>query len=152
MNETRTNETGAVPPAVTAFLRGLQTGEWDGMEGFLTPDVLYDATVPGWRYQYEGVERVVREYREEWTGRHPWRVAECQVHPTPDGAVVDLEARAGSPGAEEAFRQANIFRLDGGRIAEHRFYCCGEWDDATLRAIDEGAPKVRRAATVAAGR
>ncbi len=49
---------------------------------------------------------------------------------------------------EEGCRIANIFRLEDGRIAEHRLYCCGEWDEETLRHIEARAPNVRRVATV----
>ena len=112
--------------------------------------MLYDASVPGWHYQYEGAERVAKEYENEWTGQHVWDVVEHHVSPTPDGVVLDFEARgtcrgdANHPPHEEAVRIANIFRLEGGRIAEHRFYCCGEWDEETLRRIEAEAPKVNR--------
>ena len=140
-----------VPAPIRRFLEGLQTADWDGIKDCYTPDALYDATVPGWRYQYEGAARIARELREEWTGKHPWRIVELHVTPTPDGAVVDFEARGRCPGDahhgphEEAVRLANIFRLEEGRIAEHRCYCCGEWDEETLRRIEAEAPKVRPA-------
>jgi hypothetical protein len=141
-----------LPPAVACFLRGLETGEWGAMESCLAPDVLYDATVPGWHYQYEGNERVLLEYREEWTGKHTWRIVERHAPIVAEGvAVVDLEARGRCPGDtghashEEAVRIANIFHLVGGRIAEHRFYCCGEWDEETLHRIETEAPHVDRA-------
>lgn len=142
------------PLAVQRFLDGLQTGNWDGMEEHYTPEVLYDASVPGWRYQYGGPSRVAEELREEWTGKHTWRIVEQHVIPTAEGVVVDFEIRGRCPGDddhephEEACRIANIFRLAGDQIAEHRFYCCGEWDEETLRRIEAEAPKVRRDATV----
>lgn len=139
-----------IPIAVARFLDGIWTGDWSGIEDHLTADVLYDASVPGWHYQYAGAERVAQEYREEWTGQHTWRVIERHVSPTPDGVVVDFEARGRCPGDEnhdaheEAIRIANIFRLADGLIAEHRFYCCGEWDEETLQRIEAEAPKVSR--------
>lgn len=138
----------SLPIAVQRFLHGLETGEWDGIEQHLQTDVLYDASVPSWHYQYAGAAQVAREYREEWTGKHPWRIVERHVAATPDGVVVDFEARGRCPGDEshpaheEAVRIANIFRLIEGRIAEHRFYCCGEWDAQTLRRIEAEAPRV----------
>jgi hypothetical protein len=139
-----------IPAAVARFLEGIETGDWGGMEEHLAPDVLYDASVPGWHYQYQGAARVVREFQNEWTRKHTWRVVESHAAYTPDGVVLDFEARGCCPGDEshaaheEAIRMANIFRLEGGRIAEHRFYCCGEWDEETIRRIEEEAPKVRR--------
>ncbi|MGH2597922.1 MAG: nuclear transport factor 2 family protein [Dehalococcoidia bacterium] len=143
-----------VPAAIQHFLEGIQTGNWDGVEDCFTPDAVYDASVPGWHYQYQGAARIAQELREEWTGKHPWWLVEINVVLTPVGAVVDFEARGRCPGDErhapheEGIRLANIFRLEGGRIAEHRFYCCGEWDEETLRRIEAEAPNVRRAAAV----
>jgi len=147
-----------VPTAVQRFLEGIQTANWDGIEDYYTPDVLYDASVPGWHYQYEGVDRMVQELREEWTGKNPWRIIELHTMPTPDGVVVDIEIRgqrqsdAHSAPREVGCRIANIFQLEGDRIAEHRYYCCGEWDEETLRRVEAVAPKVRRAAAVSMGR
>jgi hypothetical protein len=146
--------TADVPVAVQRLLDGMQTANWDGIEECFTADALYDASVPGWRYQYEGAERIARELREEWTAKHPWRIVELHVAPTAEGVVVDFEIRGRCPGDEhhtqheEACRLANIFRLEDGRIAEHRFYCCGEWDEETLRRIEDEAPRVRRGAGV----
>jgi ketosteroid isomerase-like protein len=139
-----------IPAAVARFLDALETGRWDGFHECLSPDVVYDASVPGWHYQYEGAARVAQEYEHEWTGKHAWHVIERHVSPTADGVVVDFEARGRCPGDdshgphEEAVRIANIFRLEDGRIAEHRFYCCGEWDEETLRRIELEASKIER--------
>ena len=106
--------------------------------------------MPGWRAQFEGPARVTQEYRQEWTGRHPWHVVEQHVTQADDVVVVDFEAHGTSVGAgahastSEVIRMANIFRLQEGRIAEHRYYCCGEWDETTVRRIRAEAPKVDR--------
>lgn len=139
-----------LPAAISRFLLGIRTGAWVGMEDCLTPDVVYDASVPGWHYQYQGVSRVLMEYGQQWTGQHAWTVIEQHIAPTPDGVVVDFELRGPCPGDEhhvaheEAVRVANIFRLEDGRIAEHRFYSCGQWDEDTLRRIEAEAPKLER--------
>ncbi len=137
----------AVPTAVDAFLRCIQSADWTGMEDHLSADVLYNASVPGWHYQYEGAGRVLREYEEEWSGKYRWNLVERHVVTTGDAVVLDIEMH-GEPLAEGTVpavcRLANIFRLDAGRIAEHRYYCCGEWDPETVRHIAEHAPKVER--------
>lgn len=147
---TQTKSGVGIPAAVAMFLDGIQTGRWEAMEQYLADDILYDASVPGWHYQYEGAARIMREYAEEWTGKHTWRIVEQHASPTSDGVVVDFEARGRCPGDdghaahEEAVRVANIFRLEGDRIAEHRCYCCGEWDEQTLRRIEAEAPMIER--------
>lgn len=143
--DTRTVTEVAVPAAVDEFFRRIASADWRGMEAHLTEDVLYDASVPGWHYQYQGAGRVVREYEEEWSGKYRWDVVARRVVAAGDSVVVDIEMH-GQPrieGVEPAVcRLANFFRLDGDRIAEHRYYCCGEWDPATVRHIAEHAPKV----------
>lgn len=135
----------AIPTAVEEFLRRIETADWDGMEDHLTADVLYDASVPGWHYQYQGAGRVVREYREEWSGKYRWNVVQQNVVTTENTVVLDIEMH-GEPirdGIVPAVcRLANIFRLEGGRIAGHRYYCCGEWDPSTVQHIAEHAPMV----------
>lgn len=139
-----------LPAALQQFLHGIETANWDGIEAYLAPDVLYDATVPGWHYQYAGRDRIAEEYRTEWTGRHPWQLRELYVALTAEGAIVEFEARAHAPTAdgagttERCARMANIFHLEDGRIVEHRLYCGGEWDQATIRRIEAHAPKVRQ--------
>lgn len=89
-----------LPAALQHFLRGIETADWDGIEAYLAPDVLYDATVPGWHYQYAGCDRIAEEYRSEWTGRHPWQLRELHVALTAEGAIVEFEARAHAPIAD----------------------------------------------------
>jgi len=137
----------AVLTAVDEFLRRIESADWDGMEDHLTENVVYDASVPGWHYQYQGASRVVQEYREEWSGKYRWTVVERHVVATEDAVVLDIEMH-GQPTrdgiAPAVCRLANVFRMDGDRIAEHRYYCCGEWDPETVRHIAEHAPKVDR--------
>jgi ketosteroid isomerase-like protein len=143
----------ALPPAVRRFFEGLQTGNWEGIEDYFTPDAVYDGSVPAWHYQHEGSSRIAETLPDEWTRTHSWRIVELRVAPTADGVVVDGELRGRHPGSgrhapqEVGCRLASIFRLEGGRIAELRFYSCGEWGTETLRRIDAEAPKIRRPAT-----
>lgn len=135
-----------LPTAVDEFVHRIASADWEGMEDHLTADVLYDASVPGWHYQYQGAARVVREYREEWNGKYRWQIVERHVV-TGEGAVVLLIEMHGTPirpgeHPPVVCRLSNLFRLDGERIAEHRYTCCGEWDPDTVRQIAEHAPKI----------
>lgn len=137
----------AVATAVDVFLQCIRSAYWDGMENYLSADVVYSASVPGWHYEYQGASRVLREYQEEWSGKYRWNVVERHIVATDDSVVLDIEMHGdpiSSGIAPAVCRLANIFRLDGGRIAEHRYYCCGEWDPETVRHIAEHAPKVER--------
>lgn len=133
-----------LPTAVQRFLDGLQTGDWDGMEQHFTPDAVHDGSMPDWRVQYEGPERITRAYREEWTVKGTWRIPEPGVTRSGDVVVVELEGTLSTPDEELLCRIANFFRVRDGRIAEHRYYCCGEWSEATRRRIEAEAPRVER--------
>jgi len=138
-----------LPNAVQRFLDGLRTGDWDGMEQHLTPDAIHDGSMPEWRVQYAGPARIVRAYGEEWTGKGTWRLPEPNVTTAGDTVIVELEGILQAPDGPLLCRLANFFRLQDGRIAEHRYYCCGEWSEETVRRIEDGAPTIegRRALT-----
>jgi hypothetical protein len=136
----------ALPTAVDEFLSRIATADWEGMEEHMTAEVLYDAAVPGWHYQYQGAARVVQEYREEWNGKYRWHIVERHVV-AGHGAVALLIEMHGTPirAGEDppvVCRLSNFFRLDGDRINEHRYTCCGEWDPQTVRHIIGHAPTV----------
>lgn len=132
-----------LPTAVQRFLDGLGSGDWTGIEAHLTLDVVQDGSMPGWRLQYQGPQRVVRALHEEWTDHGIWAITERHATVTDSTAVVELEA-VSSPdrGPRRTVRMANVFTLREGRIAEHRYYCCGDWDEETVRRIEAEAPKV----------
>jgi hypothetical protein len=138
----------ALPTAVDEFVHRIGTADWEGMENHLTADVLYDAAVPGWHYQYQGASRVVQEYRDEWSGKYRWQIVERHVVRADDAVVLLIEMHGTAIRPDEqppvVCRLSNLFRLDGDRIAEHRYTCCGEWDPATVRHIAEHAPTVER--------
>ena len=138
-----------VPRAVQRFLDGMESGEWDGVGGFITSDVLMDCSVPEWRFQYEGRDKMVDQFRD-WTSQHPWRVTDARYTGSSDGGVVELEIHGDCPGDddhaphEEMARQACVFSLRDGKIAEFRLYCAGEWNEEVMARIDAEAPKVAR--------
>jgi len=133
-----------LPNAVQRFLDGLKSGDWTGMEQHLTPDAIHDGSMPGWRVLYEGPASIVQAFREEWTGKGTWRLPELNVTTAGDTVVVELEGTLITSNEELLCRIANFFELRDGRIAEHRYYCCGEWSEETVRQIETEAPKIDR--------
>lgn len=102
--------------------------------------------MPQWRVQYAGPDRIVQAYREEWTVKGTWTLPEPTETQADDTVVVELEGTLNAPDEPLVCRIANFFRLRDGRIAEHRYYCCGEWDEATVRQIEAEAPTIARTA------
>jgi hypothetical protein len=142
---TTTQEIG-VPTAVAAFLERIGTADWAGMEEHLDNDVFYDASVPDWHYQYQGADRVLQEYREEWSGKYRWTVVERHTVAADHAVMLLIEMHGAPIRAGEhppvVCRLSNLFRLDGDHITEHRFTCCGEWGPDTVRQIADHAPKI----------
>lgn len=122
-----------IPTAVQRVLDGLTTGDWNGIEQHLTPDVFHDASVPGWRMQRQGVTAVANEMRSWPTFKE---VQFQREYVAGDTVIVELQAVHDSPGGLLLDRFANFFVLRDGRIAEHRYYCCGEWDEGTVARLD----------------
>ena len=137
-----------IPGSITRFVEALESSRWDELADCYAPDAVFDGSVPNWHFQWEGAAKAVDQLKEWWgSGRDP-KLVELHVAPTSDGAVVDFELRWTCPGDEnhaphlEGCRQAHIFRLRDGVIAEQRVYCSGEWNEEELRKIDAEAPKV----------
>jgi hypothetical protein len=136
----------AVPTAVAEFLDRIGTADWAGMEDHLDSDVLYDGSVPGWHYQYQGSDRVLQEYREEWSGKYRWTVVERHTVAADDAVMLLIEMHGAPIRTGEhppvVCRLSNLFRLYGGRITEHRFTCCGEWGPEVVRQIADHASRI----------
>lgn len=133
-----------LPTAVRRFLDGLQSGDWTGMEQHFTPDAVQDGSMPGWRVRYAGPGAIVAAYREEWTGRGTWKIQVPAVTQSSDTVAIEMEARLVTPDDSLVCRIANFFSVRDGRIAEHRYYCCGEWTEETVRRIEAQAPGFSR--------
>ncbi|HVF19908.1 MAG TPA: nuclear transport factor 2 family protein [Mycobacteriales bacterium] len=138
-----------LPSGVARLLRGLETGDWSDIESCFLADTIFDASVPNWRFQFQGPAALAEELRG-WTASHVWNIAEQIVTPTPDGVILELETRGRCPGDDahaehdEMSRTALLFRIAAdGRIADMKMYCAGEWDEETMQRIEAEAPKVR---------
>ncbi len=106
-------------PAVDRFLAGLEAGRPDG--DVYAPDATLDATVPGWRFQLQGVAAILDEYGR-WFAE-PGRFHSIERHPLPDGELVryDLEA-----GAVTVHHMHHLTIVDG-RITRDVVFCGGRW-------------------------
>lgn len=139
-----------IPTAVAELLRRIETGEWAGVEAYLSPDVVYRASVPDWHFSMQGLDEVAAEITNAWT-EHPWRFHEQRVTALASGVLVESELRGRCAGDEthashdEASRNAMVFELDaGGRVREIRLTCSGVWDESVIQRIEAEAPSIDR--------
>lgn len=112
------------------FVRWMETG--DGAEKVFAPDVFGDVTLPQWRLQAATADDLIAIR----TGGHPCpgSVRVERLDPTPSGWVMQIEERwTDEHGAPWYCRE--IFRADvaDGLISDFAIYCCGDWDEATVR-------------------
>jgi hypothetical protein len=135
-----------IPPAVAEVLRRIETADWSGIDAYLSPDVIYRASVPDWHFAMRGLHDVVAEIASAWS-EHPWRFHEQRVTPLANGVLIEAELRGRCSGDEhhapheEASRNALVFELDAeGRVGEIRLTCSGVWDEQVMRRIEAEAP------------
>jgi hypothetical protein len=132
----------ATPAAAEVLLEALATGEFGALRPHLTPNTLFDATVPGWRFQIEGTEAIISQL-------HHWWPTEAQlpthrITPTSEGFVVEFERRWVEDGEPAGCRQVHVLTIQEQRLAEMRILSAGRWDEETLRVIDTEAPIFRQ--------
>lgn len=126
-----------------AFAEALDSADADRLIALYDPDVHCDLNVPFWRFGVAGADALVELLAKEeflpgyhltwWEGRA-----------TPDGAVVETEARFDLPGGEGCFREVHLLRAGARGITEHVAYCTGLWDTATIEKQAREAPPVTR--------
>ena len=100
-------ETGAVP------------------DGLFAADVFCDFTMPKWRLQAQGIERVVA-LRAGHPG--PGKVPRWRCDPTESGSVLEFEERWAQDGKDWYSREMVRADAPKGKISEFSVYCTGDWD------------------------
>lgn len=134
--------TARLADRVVACLRAYDV---DGLAALYRADVLFDASVPYWRYQLQGRDAVAEQMREELAAAGgAARVTGVRATPTGEGVVVELEARFDAEDGERLWREVHVVRTDGEAVVEHAVYCTGVWDAATIARHAVEAPMVGR--------
>ncbi len=134
MTSSRTVPTGGAGTAgtrtVERFLDAAAAGAGIPTE-LLAPDVVLDATVPGWRYALSGACAVADEY-SSWVA-DPRGFEELERLPVEGGEVVTYLLTWVERGIPHAAHHCHVLRFDpDGRIARDRFFCGGRWDAGLL--------------------
>jgi hypothetical protein len=131
--------TTAAPTATTTvvdrFLDGIRAGRLP--DDLYTPDVVLDATVPGWRFQAHGPVPVQAEYQG-------WFFVPCELlsverHPTEGGEVVRYLQQAEVDGVTFLVHHIHVLRLEGDRIAKDTVFCGGRWGPEAVAQMGAAA-------------
>lgn len=118
-------------------------GRFEDLEPLCTPATVLDATVPGWRFQRQGGEEIVAQFRE-WYGDSSPTYISWREHEAPWGTVVESEETRTISGEEFYSRNAWLLFTEGGRIVRLLLYCPGDWDAETRERQRREAPMVEK--------
>lgn len=96
-----------------------------------TPDGLYDANVPSWRFQIQGPDRIAEHVRRA-NPSNDIKVAVRRSSPTLAGWVAEIEfAYTNADSVKGSYRALLNAELTGGKISELTLYCTGMWTEET---------------------
>jgi hypothetical protein len=121
MTTTHSAATATGARTVDRFLDAVAAGTGVPADLF-SPDVLLDATVPGWRFAVHGADAVSRQY-SSWFG-DPAMFEELERLPVDGGEVVTYLVTWVEWGVPHAGHHCHRLRFDrAGRIKGDRFFC-----------------------------
>lgn len=116
----------------------------EGLAQCYRVDVLLDASVPLWRFQLQGAEAILEAFGEELAPLGELEVAEVIEHRSAESVAVELEVRYHGQDGLHLWREVHLLIGDDEGVKEHRIYCTGIWDPATIARHAIEGTMVRR--------
>ena len=106
----------------------LETNE--APDGLFADSAFMDLTLPRWRLQEQGRDRLVGTRRES----HPvvGSTRPVRFDPTASGFLLEIEERWFDGGEDWYCRELIRCDVEDGSIAELSVYCTGDWDQARV--------------------
>jgi len=139
MSTTTTPAPSAVVSAtIDRFLAAVTAGSIP--PDLYAPEVVVDATVPGWRFHIRGPEAVAAEYGRWFAD--PGEFAELRRRPFPGGEAVEYLLTWQEDGVDHAAHHVHLVDVDpvSGLIVADTVSCSGRWGAdllAQMRAGDD---------------
>jgi hypothetical protein len=100
-------------------------------------DAVFDAVVPGWRFELRGAPQIASELAR-WFA-HPGRLEELERHPTPTGEVLTYTVTWEEAGVPHAARHAHVLTIVDDRVVRERVWCGGRWPAPLLAEMEEAS-------------
>jgi SnoaL-like protein len=135
-----TTRTGTLAQQIERCFRTLA---FEPMRDLYHPHAVLDATVPQWRFQFQGPERIVAWCHDAYSQFDNPRCTWLRMTTAEGLVLVEWELRDGEGDGERLVREVDVIRTEGDRIVEQRHYCPGVWDAATIARQRAEAPMVR---------
>lgn len=110
-------------PVVDRFLAGIEAGRPNG--DVYAPDATLDATVPGWRFQLQGVDAILDEYGRWFAD--PGRFHSIERHPLPDGELIRYVQDAGVDARAITVHHMHHLTIVDDKITRDVVFCGGRW-------------------------
>ena len=120
--------------AIDSYLEALESGSGLG-EGVFAPDVLFDATVPNWRFRLLGEDRV-RKQLGSWF-KEAGQFDFLERTPLADGELVRFEFSWMENGQPWACHQTHRLTIDNDRVTGVTLFCGGRWPAPLLAEMEE---------------
>lgn len=114
---------------VTALLEDV-CGGLGPREGIYAEEAVFDATVPGWRFQQHG-QAAVRRQLAGWYD-HPGQFEELSRVPVPGGEVVTFTLTWREDDGRRWTHQAHVLEVQDGRIVRQQAWCGGRWSEQRM--------------------
>jgi hypothetical protein len=108
-----------------------------------TPAVVFDATVPMWRFEVHGPAAVAAQLSRWYDA--PGFLTEVTRSPLPDGELVRFTLEWIENGGPWITHQVHVLTTDGGRISRQEAWCGGRWPAALQAEIEADLQRARQA-------
>lgn len=120
---------------IDRFLESVKTGH-------VTPDLYatqarLDATVPGWRFQARGADKIAAEYGSWFAG--PSQLDTLERHSIDGGEVVRYFMRFDVGGEPYAAHHVHVIKVRDDRIVSDIVFCGGRWGPEVLAELGPAA-------------
>jgi len=124
---------------IDGFLAAVATGTIESCD-LWAPDVVLDATVPGWRFRTDGVAALKEEYTHWFADSGQFE--ELRRIPFPDGEVVEYLLTWVEAGVPHAARHVHVLDVHEGRIVRDTVVCGGRWPASLLAEMQAAQQEV----------
>jgi len=105
-------------------------------EGLYAADAVFDATVPGWRFQQHGQDAVRRQLGSWFDA--PARFEELTRAPLPEGEVVTFTLTSTDDDGPYWTHQVHLLAVSDGRIVRQQAWCGGRWSAVRVAEMAAG--------------
>jgi len=122
-------------PVVDRFLAGIEAGQPIG--DVYAADATLDATVPGWRFQLQGVDAILDEYGRWFAD--PGRFHSIERHPLPDGVLIRYVQDSGVDAAAITVHHMHHLTIVDDKVTRDVVFCGGRWGPAAVAQMGAAA-------------